>query len=68
MKLPFTFLWVEFVFTCLATIFYIIAFIVLLAGFGWCAGANDCDARIAGGVSIYVILNIPTQQFQTNLG
>ncbi|XP_023341197.1 uncharacterized protein LOC111711157 isoform X2 [Eurytemora carolleeae] len=50
MKLPFTFLWVEFVFTCLATIFYIIAFIVLLAGFGYCAGVSDCDARIAGGV------------------
>jgi len=50
-KLPFTFLWVEVVYTCVATAFYVIAFIVLLAGFGWCAGrSNICDARIAGGV------------------
>lgn len=49
-KLPFSFLWVEFLFTVFTVILYIIAFIVLLSGFGWCATASDCDARIAGGV------------------
>lgn len=48
-KLPFTFLWVEFVYTLIATILYIIAFIVILAGFGKCAGFSPCDARITAG-------------------
>ena len=31
---------------------YCIAFIVLLAGFGYCAGSSaKCDARVAAGVS-----------------
>ncbi len=30
--------------------FYCIGFIVVLAGFGWCAGNGWCDARIAAGV------------------
>jgi len=50
-KLPFSFLWLEVLYTVIATALYVIAFIVLLAGFGWCAGlSTDCDARIAGGV------------------
>nr|ALS05095.1 CKLF-like MARVEL transmembrane domain-containing protein 4-like protein [Centropages tenuiremis] len=51
-KLPFTFLWVELVYTTVATAFYVIAFIVLLSGFGGCAHFRmyDCDARIAAGV------------------
>ena len=45
----------EVVFTLLATVFYIIAWIVLLAGFGWCTTSHDksstiCDARVAAGV------------------
>jgi len=59
-KLPFTFMKLEVVFTILATIFYIIAFIVLLSGYGWCTtsiprGSTLCDARVAGGV--FAILN-----------
>ena len=55
MKLPFTFLKLEVVFTFVATVAYLISFIVLLAGFGWCttshkAGSPECDARVAGGV------------------
>ena len=34
-----------------ATIFYALAFIVLLAGFGFCSGNARCDTRIAAGVS-----------------
>lgn len=54
-KLPFTFLKVEVIFTIVATVLYLIAFIVLLSGFGWCttshkAGTHFCDARVAGGV------------------
>ena len=52
--MPFTFLWVEFVYTLIATILYIIAFIVILAGFGKCAGFSPCDARIAAGVSLFI--------------
>jgi len=29
----------------------VLAWIVLLAGYGWCAGTGICDARIAAGVS-----------------
>ena len=50
-KLPFTFLKVEVIFTFVATILYAIAFIVILAGFSWCSGSHLCDARVAGGVS-----------------
>jgi hypothetical protein len=50
-RLPFTFLQVELIFTIITTILYIIAFIVILSGFGWCAGNSECDARIAAGVS-----------------
>ena len=35
------------------TVLYFIAFIVILAGFGYCAGprgTNWCDARVAAGV------------------
>eukprot|EP00088_Acartia_fossae_P071453 TRINITY_DN9802_c0_g1_i1.p1 TRINITY_DN9802_c0_g1~~TRINITY_DN9802_c0_g1_i1.p1 ORF type:complete len:186 (+),score=16.80 TRINITY_DN9802_c0_g1_i1:167-724(+) len=49
-KLPFTFLWIEVLYTCISTALYVIAFIVILAGFGWCAGNATCDARIAAGV------------------
>lgn len=54
-KLPFTFMKLEVVFTLLATVFYVIAWIVLLAGFGWCTTSHDksstiCDARVAAGV------------------
>jgi len=50
-KLPFTFLWLEVVYTVVATLLYVIAFIVVLAGFGWCAGqGHACDARVAAGV------------------
>ena len=43
----------EYVFTVAATVLYALAFIVLLAGFGYCAGGNQpkCDARVAAGVS-----------------
>ena len=57
-KLPFTFLKVEMIYTIVATILYAIAFIVILAGFSWCSssqkntGSHFCDARVAGGVSI----------------
>ena len=57
-KLPFTFLKVEMIFTIVATLLYIVAFIVVLAGFSWCStsqkdnGSQMCDARVAGGVSI----------------
>ena len=55
-KLPFTFLKIEVIFTIVATILYLIAFIVILSGFGWCTtsystGTHFCDARVAGGVS-----------------
>jgi hypothetical protein len=50
-RLPFTFLQVELIFNIITTILYIIAFIVVLSGFGWCAGNSECDARIAAGVS-----------------
>jgi len=54
-KLPFTFMWMEVIFTLLATVFYIVAWIVLLSGFGWCTSSharhsNICDARVAAGV------------------
>ena len=44
--------WKELIFTVGATLMHIIAFIVLLAGFGFCAGTySRCDARVAAGVS-----------------
>lgn len=54
-KLPFTFMKLEVIFTLLATIFYIVAWIVILAGFGWCTTSHSirstiCDARVAAGV------------------
>jgi len=49
-KLPFKFMTVEVIYTVIATILYFIAFIVILEGFGSCAGLRLCDARIAGGV------------------
>ena len=57
MKLPFTFMWMEVIFTLLATVFYIVAWIVLLSGFGWCTSSharhsNICDARVAAGVRV----------------
>merc|ERR1711935_772527 len=51
MKLPFSWLWLELIFTAGATVMYCISFIVLLAGFGYCAGNSaKCDARVAAGV------------------
>ena len=42
----------ELIFTAGATVMYCISFIVLLAGFGYCAGnVPKCDARVAAGVS-----------------
>ena len=58
-KLPFTFLKVELIFTLVATVLYTIAFIVILAGYSWCSssqklgGSRECDARVAGGVSVF---------------
>jgi len=55
-KLPFTFMWMEVIFTLLATVFYIVAWIVLLSWFGWCTTSHRgrhstiCDARVAAGV------------------
>jgi len=49
-KLPFTLMKVEVIFTMVATLMYFVGFIVILAGYGYCAGATHCDARIAGGV------------------
>jgi len=54
-KLPFTFMWMEVIFTLLATVFYIIGWIVILSGFGWCTTSHRisstiCDARVAAGV------------------
>ena len=55
-KLPFTFLKVEVIYTAVATFLYFISFIVILAGFSWCSssqasnGSHLCDARVAGGV------------------
>ncbi|TRY61462.1 hypothetical protein TCAL_01778 [Tigriopus californicus] len=48
-NMPFSWLKVELYYTILATILYFIAFIVILAGFGGCAGRSGCDARIAAG-------------------
>jgi len=54
-KLPFTFMWMEVIFTLVATVFYIVGWIVVLSGFGWCTSShvihsNICDARVAAGV------------------
>ena len=48
----------EFFYTVLATICYIIAFIVLLSGFGYCARTPKCDARIAAGVTSLFCRNL----------
>ena len=61
-KLPFTFMWMEVIFTLLATVFYIVAWIVLLSGFGWCTTnhitrhSTICDARVAAGVRAYILI------------
>lgn len=54
-KLPFTFMKLEVMFTLVATIFYVVAWITILSGFGWCTtshsrSSNICDARVAAGV------------------
>lgn len=54
-KLPFTFMKLEVIYTLVATVFYIVAWIVILAGFGWCTTSHRvastlCDARVAAGV------------------
>jgi len=54
-KLPFTFMKLEVIFTLLATVFYIVGWIVVLSGFGWCTTSHRisstiCDARVAAGV------------------
>ena len=41
----------ELYYTVAATLLYVLAWIALLAGYGWCAGTGICDARIAAGVS-----------------
>jgi len=56
-KLPFTFMKLEVIFTLLATVFYIVGWIVVLSGFGWCTTSHRisstiCDARVAAGVSV----------------
>ena len=62
MKLPFTFMWMEVIFTLLATVFYIVAWIVLLSGFGWCTTSHKgrhstiCDARVAAGVRVFSLI------------
>ena len=43
----------ELYYTLVATVLYILAWIVILAGFGHCASTGICDARIAAGVSIF---------------
>jgi len=54
-SLPFSWTRLEYYFTVGATVMYAIAWIVLLAGFGYCAGGRGargarCDARVAAGV------------------
>lgn len=49
-NLPFSWLKLEYFYTVVVFILYFISFIVILAGFGWCAGTSWCDARIAAGV------------------
>ncbi len=48
--LPCTWLSLEYYYTIVATVSYLIAFIVILSAFGHCAGDSWCDPRIAGGV------------------
>ncbi|CAB4061778.1 unnamed protein product [Lepeophtheirus salmonis] len=48
-NLPFSWLKLEYFYTLITTILYIIAFIVILEGFGYCPGATTCDTRIAAG-------------------
>ena len=61
MKLPFTFMKLEVIFTLLATVFYIVGWIVVLSGFGWCTTSHKrsstiCDARVAAGVRAYILI------------
>jgi len=73
MQLPFDWGKVEYYYTVAATIFYALAFIVLLAGFGFCSGNARCDTRIAAGVfglfntfayaaGAYILHNSPPDQ------
>ena len=59
----FLFVFQEYFYTVLATLLYFIAFIVILAGFSYCAGSAWCDTRIAAGVRNYLDLDwtIPDQ-------
>ena len=50
MNLPFSWLKLEYFYTIAVTVLYFISFIVILAGFGYCAGSSWCDGRIAAGV------------------
>ena len=50
MNLPFRWLKLEYFYTVAVTVLYFISFIVILAGFGYCAGSSWCDGRIAAGV------------------
>ena len=53
MTLPFSWLKLEYFYTIVVTVLYAIAFIVLLAGFGWCSGNHTrCSTRTAAGVRI----------------
>lgn len=63
----------EYFYTAFVTLLYFIAFIVILAGFSWCARSSWCDARIAAGVRktapskpfwLYVLLYMCAKQFQ----
>ena len=48
----------ELYYTVVVTVLYILAWIVILAGFGHCAGIGICDARIAAGVSTVAKIQI----------
>ena len=50
MNLPFSWLKLEYFYTVAVTVLYFISFIVILAGFGYCASSSWCDGRIAAGV------------------
>ena len=48
----------EVIFTLVATVFYIVGWIVVLSGFGWCTTSHRisstiCDARVAAGVRVF---------------
>ena len=50
-----SFLFQEYFYTLITTVLYFIAFIVIMAGFGYCTGRGNggCDARMAAGVSLF---------------